>query len=65
MAALAPEQKLMASLKARQAELQHEVFEHPPHDYPEFMRTLGQWQENQAQQESLRVIMRTADEEDI
>ena len=63
MAAL--EQKLMAGLKARQAELQNDVFEHPPHDYEEFMRLLGQWQENQTQQEALRAIMRNADKEDL
>ena len=55
----------MAGLRSRQAELQESVFRHPPHDFEEFSLMLGQWQENQAQQEALVAIVRAINEEDI
>jgi hypothetical protein len=48
----------MARLVKRQEELQHDVFRHPPHNYEEFSRMLGQWEENQLQQEALREAVR-------
>lgn len=59
------EQLLMARIKLRQNELQEEIFRHPPHDYTGFSVKLGEWQENQRQQESLRALMQQIDDQEI
>lgn len=56
---------MMAALRERQAELQAEVFASPPKTYEEFSVRLGQWTENQAQQQALREMIETRHTEDI
>lgn len=42
---LADVQELYAATVQRRAELERATFEHPPTDWAEFQRRLGQWQE--------------------
>jgi hypothetical protein len=58
-------QRLMAALKERQEEMQLGVLKHPPANYSDLMRLVGQWQENQAHQETLKALMRKTDREEL
>lgn len=40
------EQRLLATLQQRKAQIEHEVFAAPPLDWPSFQHRFGQWEEN-------------------